>query len=108
MTDNFRSTKRQFTLRIAAIACLASCCLVAFDLWDNRDWAPMAPLRTIAEVPEEGRSEFWSSDGGTKAAVMQLFRPVGAKAVVTTDVPTGSASANWRLIEDTDYYVYTF
>jgi hypothetical protein len=71
-------------------------------------WARMARVRIIAEIPEEGRTEFWSSDGGTKAAVMQLFRSAGAKAVVATDVPTGSASANWRRIEETDYYVYTF
>jgi hypothetical protein len=39
---------------------------------------------------------------------MQLFRDVGAKAVVavTTGVPVGSAPVNWQHIGD--YYVYLF
>src|SRR5438046_1802855 len=28
---------RQLTFRVAAIACILSCFLVALDLWDNRD-----------------------------------------------------------------------
>ena len=68
----------------------------------------MARVRVVAEVPEEGRMAFWLSDPAKRAIVMQLFRDVGAKAVVATSVPAGSASVNWQQIGDTGYYVYVF
>jgi hypothetical protein len=71
-------------------------------------WARMARLRVVAEVPEEGRMAFWLSDPAKRAIVMQLFRDVGAKAVVATSVPASSASANWQQIGDTGYYTYVF
>jgi len=45
-------------------------------------WARMARLRIIAEVPAEGATAFWSCDSAKRALIMQLFRDVGAKAVV--------------------------
>jgi len=71
-------------------------------------WARMARVHIVAEVPEEGRMAFWLSDTAKRAVVMQLFRDVGAKAVVATGVPADSAPVNWQHIEDTDYYVYVF
>ena len=67
-----------------------------------------ARVHVIAEVPEEGRVAFWSSDGAAKATVMQLFRDLGVKVVVATDIPAGSSTPDWRRIKDTDYYVYVF
>jgi hypothetical protein len=72
-------------------------------------WARMARVHVVAEVPEEGRRiAFWSSEPEKRAVVMQLFRDVGAKAVVAVDtgVPVGSAPVNWQHIGD--YYVYVF
>lgn len=100
-------------------------------------WARMARVRVVAEIPAEGTTAFWSSDKPSMAAVMQLFRDVGAKAVVAkaghmygdsyvfdlqglpgkpaplptsadSSVPAGSAPANWQHIADTDYYVHVF
>jgi hypothetical protein len=45
-------------------------------------WARMARVRIVAEVPAEGAMEFWSMDTASRAVVMQLFRDMGAKAVV--------------------------
>ena len=45
-------------------------------------WARMARVHIVAEVPAEGAMAFWSSDTAKRAVVMQLFRNVGAKAVV--------------------------
>jgi len=45
-------------------------------------WARMARVRVVAEVPAEGAIEFWSMDPASRAVVMQLFRDVGARAVV--------------------------
>ena len=45
-------------------------------------WARMARVHVIAEVPAEGETAFWSSGAAKRALVMQLFRDVGAKAVV--------------------------
>jgi hypothetical protein len=71
-------------------------------------WARMARVHVVAEVPEEGRMTFWLSDADKRAVVMRLFRDVGAKAVVATGVPAGSAPVNWQQIEGTDYYAYVF
>jgi hypothetical protein len=68
----------------------------------------MARVHVVAEVPEEGRRAFWSSDTATRAIVMQLFRDVGAKAVVAASVPAGSAPVNWQQIGDTGYYAHVF
>jgi 4-amino-4-deoxy-L-arabinose transferase-like glycosyltransferase len=74
-------------------------------------WARMARVRVVAEIPkdefpEASRVAFWSSDAASRAVAIQLFREVGARAVVATDVPVGSAPENWKRIENTHYYVY--
>lgn len=71
-------------------------------------WARMARVHIVAEVPDEGAMAFWLSDTAKRAVVMQLFRDVGAKAVVGKGVPAGSAPVNWQHIGDTEYYVYVF
>jgi hypothetical protein len=45
-------------------------------------WARMARVHIVAEIPAEGATAFWLSDLSKRAAIMQLFRSVGAKAVV--------------------------
>src|SRR5215831_1268569 len=71
-------------------------------------WARMARLHIVAEVPNEGARAFWSLDTAKRAVLMQLFRDVGAKAVVAVaaGVPVGSAPPNWQHIGD--HYVYVF
>jgi len=74
-------------------------------------WARMARLHIVAEVPDEpgGAKTFWSWNQEKTAAVMQLFRDVGAKAVVVNEsAPGDSAPVNWQRIGDTDYYVHVF
>jgi 4-amino-4-deoxy-L-arabinose transferase-like glycosyltransferase len=71
-------------------------------------WARMARVRLVAEIPEEDAMAFWLSDTAKQAVVMQKFRGVGAKAVVASGVPVGSAPASWQQIADTDYYAYVF
>jgi hypothetical protein len=74
-------------------------------------WARMARVHIVAEVPEEpgGAETFWSWNREKTAEVMQLFRDVGAKAVVVNEgVPTDSTQVNWHRIGDTNYYVYVF
>lgn len=100
-------------------------------------WARMGRMHIIAEVPADGALEFWSADGKTKAEVMQLFRQLGAKAVVARSgyinahqlhewdlqglpgrlwpIPaddsagsTGTRAISWQHIEGTDYYVHVF
>jgi len=74
-------------------------------------WARMARVHIVAEVPEEpaGAKTFWSWNREKTVAVMQLFRNVGAKAVVVNEsAPGDSAPVNWQRIGNTDYYVYVF
>jgi hypothetical protein len=69
-------------------------------------WARVARVRIVAEVPSEGSPRFWSLDTAKRAAVMELFRDVGAKAVVSRGVPGDLAPAGWKRVGDTRYYVY--
>jgi len=80
-------------------------------------WARMARVHIVAEVPEEqgGARTFWSWNQEKTKAVMQLFRNVGAKAVVVNESAPAdaahvndSAQGNWQRIGDTDYYVCIF
>ena len=66
-------------------------------------WARMARVHVVAEVPAEGATAFWLSDTAKRAVVMQLFRDVGAKAVVAKAFPPSSAPVNWQHTGDTDY-----
>ncbi len=74
-------------------------------------WARMARVRIVAEIPDEpgGARTFWSLDPEKNAAVMQLFRDVGAKAVVVSErAPSDLVPANWQQIGNSNYYVYLF
>jgi hypothetical protein len=68
-------------------------------------WARMGRLHVIAEIPAEGARAFWSLDASGRAPLLQLFRGVGAKAVVAS-LPAGPAPADWQQVEGTNYWVY--
>ena len=75
----------------------------------NAYWARMARVHIVAEIPADGEKAFWASDERKKTAVMELFRSVGAKAVVSDNGPEGGPlPVPWQPIEHTPYSVYVF
>jgi 4-amino-4-deoxy-L-arabinose transferase-like glycosyltransferase len=71
-------------------------------------WARMARVRVVAEIPEDGAMAFWSLDKAKRVVLMQKFRDVGVKAVVTSSIPVGSVRENWQQIGDTNNFVCVF
>jgi hypothetical protein len=74
-------------------------------------WARLARIQIIAEVyywPDnlEGALNcFWNADAATQGKLLQRLSQTGAKAVVSSDVPTGPGAARWSHIGNTGYYL---
>lgn len=51
-------------------------------------------------------TSFWAADEATQRHLLQLFREAGARAVVSSDAPTGPDAARWARIGNTGYYLY--
>jgi hypothetical protein len=74
-------------------------------------WARLARIHIIAEVyywpgNREGAANcFWNADPATQEKVLQRLSETGAKAVVSSDVPTGPGAARWSRIGNTGYYL---
>jgi hypothetical protein len=74
-------------------------------------WARLARIQIIAEIyywpggPEGMANCFWNADPATQEKLLQRLSQTGAKAVVSSDVPTGSGAARWSRIGNTGYYL---
>jgi 4-amino-4-deoxy-L-arabinose transferase-like glycosyltransferase len=74
-------------------------------------WARLARVQIIAEVfywpdgPEGSANCFWSADPVTQEKLLQRLSQTGAKAVVSSDLPTGPGATRWSRIGDTGYYL---
>jgi len=74
-------------------------------------WARLDRLQIIAEVyywpgePEGSGNCFWNRDQATQERVLQRLAQTGAKAVVSSDVPTGPEAIHWSRIGNTGYYL---
>ncbi len=74
-------------------------------------WARLDRLQIIAEVyywpgePEGAGNSFWKADQATQEKVLQSLAQTGAKAVVSSDVPTGPGAVYWSRIKSTGYYL---
>jgi 4-amino-4-deoxy-L-arabinose transferase-like glycosyltransferase len=70
MDPNLRfRTDRRLTLRVAAIACLVSCCLVVLDLWDSRNLFDPEGI-TFLDMADAYRRGDW------RAALIGLWSPL--------------------------------
>jgi hypothetical protein len=74
-------------------------------------WAHLARARIVAEVyywpggPEGSTKSFWDVDPETQDKVLQQFSEIGAKAVVSSDLPAGPGADRWLQIGKTGYYL---
>ncbi len=87
---------------------IASLC---FSNIDVAMWAHLARVRIVAEVyiwpggPEGAQTSFWSENAATQAKLLDRLSATGAKAIVSSDAPTGPDAARWSRIGRTDYYL---
>ncbi|MGE0406481.1 MAG: hypothetical protein AB7O65_09285 [Candidatus Korobacteraceae bacterium] len=65
-------------------------------------WARLARVRIVALVPKEYIQNFW---GGSQQASLETFRNLGAKIVVTSQVPAWRDVSSWKPL-GYGYYAY--
>jgi hypothetical protein len=74
-------------------------------------WARLARIQIIAEVyywpggHEGTENDFWKENQATQDKVLHRLLQTGAKAVVSSEAPTGPAAAQWSRIGNTGYYL---
>lgn len=74
-------------------------------------WAHLARVQIISEVyywrggPEGSAKSFWDTDQLTQDEVLKRMSEIGAKAVVSSDAPTGPEARRWLRIGNTAYYL---
>jgi hypothetical protein len=83
---------------------IASIGLLNFDCY----YAQLAGVCLVAEIPPEGIASFTAAGPDTKAHVLDLFRQVGAKAVLAADLPSEALAGGWKRIGNTGYCILVF
>ena len=69
-------------------------------------WARLAGLKIVAEIPLGDESVFWTSSSETKQSVLRLLAGTGAKMVVTKNPPPSASKEGWILLGNTSFYAY--
>jgi hypothetical protein len=69
------------------------------------DWARLARLSVIAEIPRGRQDEYWRASPRVRSAVLRAFAKAGVKALVAGRPPAVSAAAGWHRLGTTDRYV---
>ncbi len=71
----------------------------------SADWARLAGLTVVAEVPRDLAESFWSSSDQDQAEVIGVFRSLGVKAIVAAPPAQASrAGTEWRSLANGTFY----
>jgi hypothetical protein len=73
------------------------------------EWARLARLEVIAEIPREQAEYFWSSSLPVQSRVLEKFRDVGARVVVAQAMDPGEVfvpAQGWQRIGNSEFYAY--
>ncbi len=68
------------------------------------EWARIAGVRIVAELPLGQDTAFWAGDTAVQKSVLTALVTAGAKFVVAKSPPACAVSEGWTLLGDTDYY----
>jgi hypothetical protein len=72
----------------------------------NAYWARLAGVRVTAEIPPQDAHDFWAGDHARQSEIIETFRNIGVKAIVSQNVPPLAAASDWPEIGPTNYHVY--
>ncbi len=78
----------------------------AFTATHNYDWARLAKLRIIAEVPTGDEDRFWSASPSERLSALERIAQTGAVAFVVTGMPPGIPDHGWKRLGNSGYLVY--
>jgi hypothetical protein len=76
-----------------------------FDSDHNYEWARLARVRIIAEIPGSDEEAFWTARPSVQAAALRAFQSTSAKALIVTQLPKGAPLLNWLPVGATGYYL---
>jgi len=76
-----------------------------FNREHNYEWARLARVRIIAEIPGSDEETFWMTSPSVQSEVLRAFEGTGARALITTQLPKGDSPLHWRPVGTTGYYV---
>lgn len=79
---------------------------VAYLRSSNRvDWARLARVQIISEIPPSDVMRFWTADADEKSAVIETLFGTGVRAIIA-EAPPHASMAGWQRIGQTEYYVW--
>ena len=70
------------------------------------EWARLAGLTVVSEVPFGQEGIFWSADSDTKRKVFELFSQTGATIVVTKQPLPSAVAEGWTPLGSTGFYAH--
>lgn len=73
------------------------------DALSDHEWAYLAHVSIVAEIPEEDRNTYWASSEAERRQVAMWLAKRGAKVLLTQDAPAPAHSSGWRRVGDTRY-----
>ena len=68
-------------------------------------WAHVAGVEIVGEIPKDDLAIFWAATPQQKQEALQQLTAAGAKALVTTNVPSPALADGWKRLAGTQYYV---
>ncbi len=70
------------------------------------DWARLARVKIIAEIPPSDVLQFWSADDRERSEIIETLSRTGARAIIAERPPSPVSMAGWQRIGQTDYYAW--
>jgi hypothetical protein len=67
------------------------------------DWARLAKLKIIAEIPGGSEDAFWNASPDAQEQVIETLDSTGAKALVVTQPPVPGSKLDWKPIGSTGF-----
>lgn len=72
----------------------------------NAYWAHLGKMKIVAEIPNSELTNFWAGGQPTLSQVVAIADRLGAKAIVTADMPKSAPPGSWQEIASTGFYLY--
>jgi hypothetical protein len=72
---------------------------------ERYDWARLAHVRIIAEIPGVDEQRFWNSSTEIQSEVVQALKSTRAKVLISTQPPASTSQLPWQPLGATGYYM---
>jgi len=70
-------------------------------------WARLASVKIVAEIPLGNENIFWTADPETKQKVFRILGGTGAKMLITKNPPPSALGECWIPLGNTPFYAYS-